>query len=560
MAAPFASEAVDVEALQQALEAERQGQQEAQLSLLRSAEVGQQLLSRNEELEAQNRRLDAENRRLEAELEQLQGKATGEKSNRSSLSAGWDSDEERETVKELRQQLKRSEQLCQEHQHMAVAAEEQVTVLEERCRTLDEECRKLRRVGRRSTAAPGRGLLTLGDEAMMDHSLSPKDATLRMRHMNGKNTAVIEKVSFAIPTPDKDSLRSPRPDAEDCEEEKPFCSTKSMRADEMQGKLMEAEAEVAALQQDYCALDQMVCELEEENTALKLLVEEETKRSQAFADEAERLDALLQESRNRASSEAWQKDQLGVSPRRSQCARNTIVWVETRWGISDDEAQSDEEDHHDLHGDHHHPHAEASPDEKAEVLSALREGSSSRSGSRELRRCNAKAIEAQRIDGFPDGGKSRPSGERSPAPRVLKTQGTLEDFLEVPTGSLPGPSITSSQASAASGRGAKGALVQQATWDRLLSLLGLRRCPRCGGPMRSAAGARDFGRPLPHRSLAAGPSSRRPPLLSHSAAAVTASTGRHTREPHSLVDKEIASYGAASAAAVPTMQVSSNIL
>lgn len=179
---PPASISAALEALQSELEAERRGAEEARQALVQSAQFGQLLLTRNEDLQrqlqelqskqqktperpdansedrelgealsqlqAKNRRLDEECHRLEGEVEnlrvQLESGGAGEaRSSRRKFSQ--DESDEESAGKHLRdQQLKRTLQLLEDQRLVAQQAEEHAAALDERNRVLEESTRDLR--------------------------------------------------------------------------------------------------------------------------------------------------------------------------------------------------------------------------------------------------------------------------------------------------------------------------------------------------------------------------------------------------------------------------------
>lgn len=446
-----------MDSLRAELQEAQHSEAEARAALQQSAEYGKLLLSRNEALEhelevlrqeqsrkvaaeaSQRSRLEEECRRLEQELESKSKPQERHGYSRTSrllsLSGSLDSDEE-PNVAQMQQRLKRCEKSEQEHREAAWLAEEHAHMLEEQNQKLAEECRRLQAQLTRSRPndevlqrwqKAGSLLRELRDEDGQDEKLREKGPGRVDRvgpvghvHSNGGSAPT----SPTSPSWSPFRRRTARLSAsEDLEQ---LASTAAAERDAAQAEKAASEARCEA----------RLREMDEEVTALRLLLEEETARTDTMAQHIDYLGSMLEE----------------------QHAVNGAAVMLKSLGLS----------------------RPGSP-ERGELLSAAlakgrpEEGSSGRLRARDS--SVASREEVPSLQSFLADLRSRSpsmSRKRSRAPHC-----TLEEFLgEKPT-SLA--NVTASTRAVASLSPSD--TDANATKVSLLELLGWSRCPHCGSVM-----------------------------------------------------------------------------
>ncbi|CAE7237777.1 unnamed protein product [Symbiodinium natans] len=450
----------ELELLRTEMEAARRGAAEAREALRQSAEVGQMLLSRNEALEQeldvlrmeksriaasevrQRQGLEEECRRLELELERDGRKA---RQLRLQSAASVDSDEEL-SMEQMRQRLKRSEQSEQEHREAACLAEEHAVALEERHRRLEEEHRKLQaecQKSRRRTSSPREK--EEGEE-------KDKDAEdLARQRWRRAGRAVVQRLSasssYETPKPPSPSslaslasLASPSRRSERSE-------NRSENREDLEQQMAGVAAERDALRAEKASSESRAQELEEDNTTLRLLLEEEAQRTEALAQQVDYLADLLEE-------------------RQAQSGARDMM--RSLWGSRDPSPEN--------------PNQPPAPSLCEEAKFQVRPRDASRG-----------PAEAQSLESFLADLRSRSpsvSRKRSRPPHV-----TLEDFLGEKPACLF--NVTASTRAAAK-------LPGQPEKASLLELLGWRRCQTCGSltwaPL-TAQREEDRGKQPPHPKM-----------------------------------------------------------
>ncbi|CAE7737009.1 unnamed protein product [Symbiodinium sp. CCMP2456] len=435
----------ELELLRTEMEAACRGAAEAREALSQSAELGQLLLSRNEALEqelevlrleksriaaseaSRRQRLEEECRRLELELEQRDGQRARQQRLQSAASA--DSDEEL-SMEQMRQRLKRSEQSEREHRDAACLAEEHAAALEEKHQKLEDEHRKLqagrctalhrwRRAGSAVVQRLSAGQLGFAGEVPAAKSApeSAKDADHEL----------------SLPSPSAPSSPSRRSERS---EDWPSWPQLELLASERDA----ARAEKAQMESQSQ-------ELEQENTTLRLLLEEESQRTQALLQQVDYLAELLEERQTQSGARDMLKS-LGLS--REPSPDGALAACDA------------------------HATEKSQPREPEEVKFQLRSRDRSRG-----------PAEAQSLESFLADLRSRsPSVSRKRRPPHV----TLEDFLgEKPSCLFD---VTASTRAAARLPGQEQRKVQPPSQASLLELLGWRRCQACGSLTWSPLGQR----------------------------------------------------------------------
>jgi len=425
--------ASETETLRADLLESQQSEAEAREALQQSAEYGKLLLSRNEaleqELEAlrqeqsrksaaevlQRSRLEEECRRLEAELEtKCKPQERNGYSRASRLSSSIDSDEE-PSLEQMQQRLKRCEKSEQEHREAACLAEEHANMLEERNQKLDEECRRLQ-----------------AECVKLQRPDSERKPRLEDTPETVASEGEIQKLKSDSAPTSPSSPWSPF--------RRSHAGRFSLEDFDIQALSDERDAARAEKAASEARCEARLREMEEEITALRLLLEEETGRTDTMAGHIDYLGGLLEE-RQAANGAAVMLKSLGLS----------------------------------RHG---------SPERDGEMLSAALAFKGRQSTAEEVtkRRPRDSSIasvgreEIPSLQSFLADLRSRSpsmSRKRSRAPHR-----TLEDFLgEKPT-SLA--NVTSSTRAVAS---LSPADVESGSKVSFLELLGWSRCPHCGSLM-----------------------------------------------------------------------------
>lgn len=290
----------------------QQSEAEARAALQQSAEYGKLLLSRNEALEqelevlrqelgrkvaaevSQRSRLEEECRRLEQELETKSKPQERHGYSRTSrllsLSGSLDSDEE-PNVAQMQQRLKRCETNEQEHREAAWLAEEHANMLEEQNQKLEEECRRLQAQLTRSR--PNDEVVQRWQKAgslVRDSLRDTEDMEISEkglgRSLQGQVGHIHSNGGSAPTSPSSWSpfrRRTARLSAsEDLEQ---LVSTVSSERDAALAEKAASEAHCEA----------RLREMDEEVTALRLLLEEETARTDTMAQHIDYLGSMLEE-------------------------------------------------------------------------------------------------------------------------------------------------------------------------------------------------------------------------------------------------------------------------
>ncbi|CAE7728939.1 unnamed protein product, partial [Symbiodinium sp. KB8] len=471
----------ELELLRTEMEAARQGAAEAREALTESAELGQLLLSRNEALEqelevlrleksrmaaseaSRRQRLEEECRRLELELEQRDGQRARQQRLQSAASA--DSDEEL-SMEQMRQRLKRSEQSEREHREAACLAEEHAAALEEKLQKLEEEHRKLQAECRLKSR---RSLRTSSPPKEEGEEREEGEGERARQRWRRAGSAVVQRLSFAGQRPtcagqEVPAATSAPERAKDAEQELSLPSPSSPSSPSRRSERSEdgpswPQLETLASERDAARaekaqMESQSQELEQENTTLRLLLEEEGQRTQALLQQVDYLAELLEERQTQSGARDMLKS-LGLS--REPSPDGALAACDA------------------------HATERSQPREPEEVKFQLRSRDRSR-----------QPAEAQSLESFLADLRSRSpsvSRKRSRPPHV-----TLEDFLgEKPSCLFD---VTASTRAAARLPGQEQRKVQPPpSQASLLELLGWRRCQACGSLTWSPLGQRKLQSP-----------------------------------------------------------------
>eukprot|EP00435_Cladocopium_sp_Y103_P067338 s475_g29.t2 len=312
----------EMESLRADLLEAQQSEAEARAALQQSAEYGKLLLSRNEALEqelevlrqeqsrkvaaevSQRSRLEEECRRLEQELETKSKPQERHGYSRTSrllsLSGSVDSDEE-PNLAQMQQRLKRCEKSEQEHREAAWLAEEHANMLEEQNQKLEEECRRLQAQLTRSR--PNDEVVqrwqkagSLVRDSLRDEEAEEKLSEGRVGHVNSNAGSAPTSPSSWSPFRRRTARLSASEDLEQ------LVSTVSSERDAALAEKAASEARCEA----------RLREMDEEITALRLLLEEETARTDTMAQHIDYLGSMLEE-RHAVNGAAVMLKSLGLS-------------------------------------------------------------------------------------------------------------------------------------------------------------------------------------------------------------------------------------------------------